>query len=119
MMQMQLGMIPSWQFSADPGVNIKINPHVQFPPGWDQRTVQPIGPAYTANLGRSVVDCVCDSGREWCCGGRTSAASSWFTTRRGLRGAGDFLFENRKAIVLGGLGLLAAAGLGITAAFLK
>lgn len=119
MMQMQLGMIPSWQFSADPGVNIKLNPNVQFPQGWNQRTVQPVGPAYAVNLGRAATDCVCDSGSEWCCSYQQRMTSRYARRRFGFRGPGDFLFEHRKALVLGGLGLIAAAGLGLTAAFLK
>ena len=39
---MQLGIIPNWQFNADPGINIKLNPHVQFPAGMNQMTVQPV-----------------------------------------------------------------------------
>jgi hypothetical protein len=41
-----LGMIPSWQFSMDPNVNPKINPHVTYPDGIYQTTPQPIGPYY-------------------------------------------------------------------------
>lgn len=48
MMQAQLGMIPSWQFSSSPTVNIKLNDNVSFPPGWSQSTVQPVGAYYTA-----------------------------------------------------------------------
>ena len=85
-------MIPSWQFSADPGVNIKLNDHVQFPPGWNQRTVQPVGPAYvSARVAKPQLAGVFDS----------------------------WAFQNRKWIILGGIGLIAAAGLGLTAAVLK
>jgi len=42
----QLGLIPSWQFSTDPAVNPKINPHVTFPPGVYQTTPQPFLPYY-------------------------------------------------------------------------
>ena len=42
---MQLGMIPAWQFSTDPAVNFtKINPHVTYPDGVYQTTIQPLGP---------------------------------------------------------------------------
>lgn len=41
---MQLGIFPSWQYSADPAVNPKINPNVQYPPGMYQTTVQPVAP---------------------------------------------------------------------------
>ena len=36
------GIIPIWQMSGDPAVNIKLNPHVQYPPGMTQMTVQPV-----------------------------------------------------------------------------
>src|SRR4030095_14273669 len=50
------GLIPDYQYSSDPAVNFtKINPHVVFPEGWDQRTVQPQGKFYAmpqeVNLG--------------------------------------------------------------------
>lgn len=40
-----LGMIPDYQFSTDPAVNININPHVKIPVEWPngQRTIQPVG----------------------------------------------------------------------------
>ena len=39
-----LGIIPTYQFSSDPAVNpFGVNPHVQFPEGWNQMTVQPVG----------------------------------------------------------------------------
>ncbi len=100
MMQAQLGLIPSWQFSSDPGVNIKLNPHVQFPPGWTQRTVQPVGPAYAA--------------------ARIAQPDLGYPAAHTLGGVFDsWAFEHRKALVLGGLGLLAAAVVGVSAAFLK
>lgn len=42
---MTLGIIPDWQFSSDPNVNIAINPYCKIPPEWPngQRTIQPIG----------------------------------------------------------------------------
>lgn len=43
-----LGMIPSWQFSDDPAVNPKINPHVVYPEGMYQTTVQPVGPYFNS-----------------------------------------------------------------------
>lgn len=89
----QLGMIPSWQLVSDPGVNIKLNPNVYFPDGWNQRTVQPQGSFYQPppreaqpNLG-SVFD-------------------SW-------------AWQNRQWIVLGGVGLTAAALLALAGSFLK
>ena len=39
-----LGVIPTYQFSSDPAVNpYGVNPHVKFPQGWNQMTVQPVG----------------------------------------------------------------------------
>lgn len=56
-----LGLIPPWQFSADPKVNPMVNPHVSMPPGWYQAGVYTTQPAYNNgytgedrdNLGRS------------------------------------------------------------------
>lgn len=39
----QLGLIPDWQFSADPKVNLHLNPYVTFPEGMNQTTPQPVG----------------------------------------------------------------------------
>lgn len=74
--QQGFGMIPSWQYSADPGVNIKLNPNVKMPPGWTQTTVQPAPQPQLSGL--EVFD-------SW----------AWL---------------NRKWLVLGGIGLLGAAG---------
>jgi len=47
-----LGLIPDWQFSTDPAINPKINPHVQYPAGMYQTTPQPVTPYYQGpNLG--------------------------------------------------------------------
>ena len=84
-----LGLIPQWQFSADPTINPKINPHVVFPPGVTQTTVQPIGAFYqpqSPNLG--------------------GLFDSWAWT-------------HRKGLFLGGLGLLGVAGLAIAGVFGK
>ncbi len=62
-----LGLIPAWQFSSDPAVNPKINPHVQFPEGWTQTTVQPTGAFWqppTVNLG-GVFDSWAFTHRKW------------------------------------------------------
>ena len=42
MMPAGFGIVPSWNLSTDPVVNYHINPNVQFPPGIDQFTVQPV-----------------------------------------------------------------------------
>lgn len=49
-----LGMIPSWQFSMNPAVNPKINPHVQFPEGVYQTTAQPLGPWFNSGAQMSL-----------------------------------------------------------------
>ncbi len=128
MMQMQLGMIPSWQFSADPGVNIKLNPHVQFPPGWTQGTVQPVGPNYAAParvaqptlsglglLPRTKTlfcdqSCGCAPQNPCCCG---ESAFRRAARSVGFRGLGTV--STPIALMVGGFGLLAAAGLGVYA----
>lgn len=45
LMGQHLGIIPDWQYSSDPAINIKINPHVAFPENFThgQRTAQPMG----------------------------------------------------------------------------
>lgn len=40
---MQLGLFSSWQYSLDPAINPNVV-NMQFPPGMNQSTVQPIGP---------------------------------------------------------------------------
>lgn len=47
-----LGIFPAWQYSGDPAVNSKINPHVVYPDGMTQTTVQPVGPYYTGPEGQ-------------------------------------------------------------------
>lgn len=84
-----LGLIPDWQFSSDPAINPKINPHVSFPAGVTQTTVQPIGPFWQPappQLG--------------------GLFDSWAWT-------------NRKPIVIGGVGLLALGLLFGASALLK
>ncbi len=205
-------MIPSWQFSTDPGVNIKLNPHVTYPTGWTQQTIQPVGPAYAAarianaNLeglgllprtrsaycdqscgcapnnpcccGESstglvarirrayapragfsglgaAADCTCI--KEYCSGGGDCTCTEWscpqsrstslvsrikraFTPRRqsavvwgsgrGTNGMGvpiarmlgeadSWAYRNRAVLLLGGLGLVTAAGIGLGATLSK
>lgn len=124
-----LGLIPRWQLSLDPSVNISLNPHVQFPPGTNQTTVQPYGmesPLVEAGLGamhfgarpRSGTVGCCDGGYapDACCGGYQQRAMT-------LGGVFDFvdspIFKYRKWIVLGGLGLIGFALLGGAGALLR
>jgi hypothetical protein len=125
---MGMGMIPKWQLSLDPAVNIKINPNVRFPEGTDQTTVQPFGmesPLLEAGLGAmhfgsrrgTSVGC-CDGGNtpDACCGGYQARAMT-------LGNVFDFvdspIFKYRKWIVLGGLGLVGFALLGGAGALLR
>ena len=41
-----LGLIPAWQFDMHAANNPKINPHVRYPDGVTQQTIQPLGPNY-------------------------------------------------------------------------
>lgn len=78
-----LGLIPDWQFSSDPAVNPKINPHVVYPDGVTQTTVQPIGQFWNpapVNLQPQL-------------SGLGNVFDSW-------------AWNNRKLLVLGGVGLL-------------
>ncbi len=131
MLAKQMGMIPSWSFSADPGVNIHINPHIQFPEGWNQRTVQPVGPYYAppkpqltgfgrAAAGGSCCDnCTCPG----CCPLPGRSAFSIIGQRQGLRGLGiifdSWAWDNRKWLVIGGAALLGLAALGGVSAILR
>jgi hypothetical protein len=82
-----LGMIPSWQFSQDPAVNMHLNPHVKYPEGWSQMTAQPVGPYYAPpRIAQPTLTGL----------GFTNPFDSWAWT-------------NRKWIVLGGIGLVGAA----------
>lgn len=86
-----LGLIPAWQFSDDPAINPKINPHVQFPEGWNQMTVQPQGAFWQppqVNLG-------------------------------GLGIFDSWAWNNRKPLVLGGLLLFATAAIFGVGKFLR
>lgn len=118
-MPAQLGLIPSWVYSADPGVNIKLNPNVTFPPGMTQHTIQPVGSYYgiariaQPNLGRPLLRAhggtgCCDGGTapDICCGGR-----GLMPGMRGLRGIGD----HPGIIAAIGAGLVAVAGISLLA----
>lgn len=101
-MAIQLGLVPTWQFSPDPAVNINLNPHVQFPPGMDQLTVQPVGPYPTSG----------DANLQ----GLGITMASWEKPPVGVPGfSGVFetsWWQNRKWLAFGLLGVL---GLGAAA----
>lgn len=89
-----LGLIPSWQFSMDPAINYKINPHVQFPDGIYQTTPQPLYPYYQGPELSGLRD---DS---------TSMFDSW-------------AWNNKKWLILGGVALFGLALVGGASAILK
>lgn len=135
MMQAQLGMIPSWQLSSDPGINIKLNDHVQFPPGWTQGTIQPVGSYYGVarialpDLGRvntsigsrvgaafrrltSPACCEgCRCGGDGCPGCPDSVHAGGGAIHGLGSSVGDWMAMHPGVLVVGGLGLIAAAGL--------
>ncbi len=122
-----LGLIPDWQFNADPAINPYLNPHVSMPDGTTQAwSVQPFGPAsagitipqtsplYGARgLGYIMIDHPPgDLGRT----GRVSRQDRVVMRGAGLNGwAGD----HRKGIALGVVGLIGFALLGGLSAILK
>lgn len=99
-----MGFIPDWQFSSDPKVNIKLNPHALSGFGAIRR------PSMN-NRG------CCDGGNipDDCCSG--------FTMTRGLRDPLDLftspVWTHRKWLVLGGVALLGLAFLGGAGALLR
>lgn len=111
MMQAQLGMVPSWQYSADPGVNIKLNDHVSFPPGWTQGTIQPVGAYYTtARIAQPQLNGIGSRVKRFFGLGCGSCGPT------SLAGLGEsWAYENRKALLISGVGLMTAALLGFTA----
>ena len=106
-----LGLVPAWQFSSDPKINILINPHVKIPPNWPmgQQTVQPVG--YVSHLTHGDPLAVTDGLTQM--NGLGITRASWQQPRADL-GALDIFdswaWRNRKWLVLGGLGLV---GLGV------
>lgn len=103
-----LGMIPDWQFSSDPRINIKINPHLPIPAPWaaGQRTIQPVG--YVSN--RVQGDPLAGLG---------ITQARWAEPRVGLGALEIFdswAWKNRKPIAIAGvalLGLAALSGVGV------
>lgn len=122
MLHGSLGIIPDWQFNADPSINPFLNPHVSMPDGWTQAyTVQPYGasmspisvpmpsplygarfagrgPLGTGGLGYIMID------------NPPQALSG------GLRG---WAWDHRKGLALGVVGLVGIAVLGGLSAILK
>lgn len=111
MLHANLGLIPNWQFNADPSINPFLNPHVSMPDGWTQAyTVQPYGasmtpisvpipsPLYGAGLGYQMID----------------------RARSNLGdGIASWAWDHRKGLALGVVGLVGLSLLGGLSAILK
>lgn len=105
---MALALIPSWQFSQDPVVNINLNPALTFPPGVNQLSVQPFNNVVTSG----------DANLQ----GFGTPMASWLKPAVGVPGLGFFdtvWWQQRKWIVLGGLGIVGLAGLLLAGKFLR
>lgn len=87
-----LGLIPSWQFDQNPNTNPLLNPHMQYPEGMYQTTMQPTGPYYSGPMLSGL--------------GIDNPFDTWW-------------WKNRKWIVLGTVGALAIGLVGGLAAILK
>lgn len=118
---LSLGLIPDWQFSADPTVNPYLNPHVQMPDGWTQAyTVQPTGasmtpiavpmpsPLYGANFGGACIGCAPQLGYP-----------VLELPPPPLSGVTSWVWEHRKGVALGVVGIVGLALLGGLTAVLK
>lgn len=106
-----LGLIPDWQFSNDPAVNIKINPYVQIPSDWPhgQQTVQPRN-YFSAKASGDPLS------------GLGITMAHWAQPRAEL-GAIEFFdswaWRNKKWLVLGGVALLGLGVLSTAGALLR
>lgn len=95
---MALALIPSWQFSGDPAVNININPHLQMPAGMTQTTVQPIAGSIVASGDAQL----------------GTPMARYLPKAVGVPGLGFFntvWWQQRKWLALGLVGLLGVGGL--------
>ena len=103
-----LGLIPQWQFSQDPRVNFNLNPHLTFPVGMNQLTVQPINnvvPSGDTNLQ-----------------GLGITMAQYTKPGVGVKGLGIFStwwWNNRKWIAFGALGVLGLAIAGVATKVLR
>ncbi len=100
-----LGLIPDWQFSSDPNINISINPHVKIPADWPmgQRTVQPIG----VMSQRTYDDPIAATDGLTQMNGLGITMARWAAPPSGLGAVFEsWAWQNRKWIVLGGIGLI-------------
>lgn len=129
-----LGIIPQWQFSQDPAVNYNLNPHMAFPVGMNQLTVQPINnvvpsgdrdlqglgartswwgkrystcPPGCAPLATGGCDCA-DASRTM--NGLGITMASYLQPGAGVKGVFDsWWWTNRKWIAFGAIGVLGLA----------
>lgn len=108
-MALTLGIIPSWQFADTNPPNFNINPHLTFPVGMNQLTVQPINnvvPSGDANLQ-----------------GLGITMAQYATPGvgvKGLRGVFDsWWWRNRKWVAFGTLGALGLAVAGVATKVLR
>jgi hypothetical protein len=116
-----LGLIPDWQFSNDPRINININPHVKIPSEWPygQRTVQPLnyfvqgasGDPLAVTNGLTVTP----DAQPMVAGARITGLgitrARWMPAPHGLGMFDSWAFRNRKWLVVGGIGLVGLAAL--------
>lgn len=107
-MAITLGLVPQWQFSQNPAVNRNINPHLMFPVGMNQLTVQPINnltPSGDANLQ-----------------GLGITMAQYTTKGVGVKGLGIFdtwWWNNRKWLAFGTLGVLAIGAAAVATKVLR
>jgi hypothetical protein len=94
-----LGLIPSWIFSGDPRVNINLNPHLNIPADWPrgQRTVQPLN-YFAAKASGDPLS------------GLGITMAHWAKPPVGIAGIDyGWVWDNKKWLVLGGVGLMGLA----------
>jgi len=122
-----LGLIPDWQFSEDPAINIKLNPHCKIPGDWTngQRTIQPLSYVPQRIQGDPLA---CTNGQAPCCPGLPCTSltglgitkARWIDPPHGLGfGFDSWAWTNRKWLVIGGVALLGLAVLGGAGALLR
>lgn len=104
-----LGLIPAWQFSSDPAINIKINPHLTIPSDWPygQRTVQPLN-YFSAKASGDPLSGLGITRARW--------ANPGFA---GIDFFDSWAWRNKKWLVLGGVGLVGLSLLGTVGAILR
>jgi len=91
--------VADWQFSSDPNINLKLNPHLVYPNGVYQTTPQPIGPYYQGSEGKG-------EGLGYT---TQRFANMPFPARGSLLGLGDI---SASQMTVGAIVLLGAAAIG-------